>query len=159
HRPRRAAPTLVLAAAAGGLLAAAMAGSPTARAAEPSTDIVTDVQHSITIGEGDYSAAATDFSTAGDTNAGLVAAFAGLDNLLVSPTDYTLLGLTAAATGTDFSAYGNSFFIPDTGAITAAGQEALAASDLSDGQALLADVPALLTGGDYFSAMDFFLVG
>ena len=52
---RRAGATLALAAATGGLLAAAMAGSPTARADDPFTDIVNDVQNSITIGETDYS--------------------------------------------------------------------------------------------------------
>ena len=49
---RRAGATLALAAASGGLLAAAMAGSPTARADDPYTDIVNDVQNSIAIGRG-----------------------------------------------------------------------------------------------------------
>ncbi len=49
---RRAGATLVLAAATGGLLAAAMAGSPAARADDPYTDIVNDVQNSIAIGRG-----------------------------------------------------------------------------------------------------------
>src|SRR3984885_14361034 len=96
---RRAGATLVLAAVSGGLLAAAMAGSPTARADDPYTDIVNDVQGSITAGEADYTAAGTDFSTAGETNEGLIASFAGFDNIFISPTDYTLLGLTAAGTG------------------------------------------------------------
>ena len=78
---RRAGATLVLAAVSGGLLAAAMAGSPTARADNPYTDIVNDVQNSITIGEADYSAAGTDFSTAAGTNAGLAAEFAGFCGL------------------------------------------------------------------------------
>src|ERR1700730_17954209 len=107
---RRAGGTLVLAAAAGGLLAAAMAGSPVARADDPFTDIVNDVQGSIAVAEADYSAAATDFSTAGDTNEVLIPPFTGVDTLLISPTDYTLLGLIAAATNTDFSLYATAFF-------------------------------------------------
>src|SRR6201988_770401 len=95
HR-RRAGTTLVLAAAFGGLMAAAMAGSPTARADDPFHDIANDVQGSIPAGEGDFSTAATDLSTPGDTNEGLIAAFAGFYNIFISPTDYTLLGLTAA---------------------------------------------------------------
>src|ERR1700744_6057981 len=105
---RRAGATLVLAAASCGLLAA-MAGSPTARADDPFTDIVNDVQNSVTIGEADYSAAATDFSTAGGTNAGLAAEFLGFDNTFISSADYVLQGLTAAATGTDFSGDGTIF--------------------------------------------------
>src|ERR1700738_1236024 len=101
---RRAGVTLVLAAASGGLLAAAMAGSGTARADDPFTDIVNDVQNSITIGEADHSAAATDFSSSpANTDAGLAEEFLGFDNTFISPTDYTLLGLTAAATGTNVS--------------------------------------------------------
>jgi hypothetical protein len=101
---RRAGATPVLTAATGGLLAAAMAASPTARA--------NDVQNSITIGETDYSNAATDFSTAGGTNAGLAAEFAGFDNTFISSADYALLGLTAAGTGTDFSGDSTIFVTP-----------------------------------------------
>jgi hypothetical protein len=150
---RRAGTTLVLAAASGGLLAAAMAGSPTARADNPYTDILNDVQGSITFAEGDFSAAGTDFSTAGDTNEGLVAAFAGLDNLLISPADYTLVGLTAAATGTDFSNYDDRFFITYAGEpLTAAGQEGVASTDLSDMQGYLTDAGSSLSSGDYTDA-------
>src|ERR1700738_1763066 len=112
---RRAAATLVLAAASGGLLAAAMAGSPTARADNPYTDIVNDVQHSIAIGQADYSLAATDFSTAAGTNAGLAAEFTGFDNTFISSADYTLLGLTAAGTSTDFSGFGTFFDLSTIG--------------------------------------------
>src|SRR5438270_5008915 len=88
---RRAAATLALAAASGGLLAAAMAGSPAASADDPFTDIVNDVQASIAAGQADYSAAATDFSTAGGTNAGLAEEFLGFDNTFISTPDYVLL--------------------------------------------------------------------
>jgi hypothetical protein len=159
---RRASTTLVLAAASGGLLAAAMAGSPTARADDPFTDIANDVQASVALGESDYTAAGTDFSSAADTNAGLIAAFAGFDNIFISPGDYTLLGLTAAATGTDFSGYGGDFAISDAtdpSNITAAGQEAIASADTSDAQTLFSDASSFLTGGEYFSALDYALVG
>jgi hypothetical protein len=158
---RRAGTTFVLAAASGGLLAAAMAGSPTARADDPFTDIANYVQSSITLGEGDYSAAGTDFSSAADTNAGLIAAFAGFDNIFISPGDYTLLGLTAAATGTDFSGYGGTIQASDAASptdLTAAGQEAIASADTSDAQTLFGDASSFLTGGEYFSALDYGLV-
>jgi hypothetical protein len=151
---RRAGATLVLAAASGGLLAAAMAGSPTARADDPFTDIANDVQASITAGEADYSTAATDLSNPADTNEGLIAAFAGFDNIFISPTDYTLLGLTAAGTGTNFSAYGGYYDISDTGQpLTAAGQEAAATIDFSDAQTWLTDATTALSGGQYFDAV------
>jgi hypothetical protein len=159
---RRAGTTLVLAAATGGLLAAAMAGSPTARADNPFTDITNDVQGSITAGEGDYTSAGTDFSTAGDTNEGLIAAFAGFDNIFISPADYTLLGLTAAGTGTDFSPYGGAFFISDgftAASLTAAGQESIASSDFSNAQTFLTDAATAFTGGEYFLATDYALTG
>jgi hypothetical protein len=155
---RRAGTTLVLAAASGGLLAAAMAGSPTARADDPYTDIVNYVQNSITIAEDEYSAAGTDFSTAGDTNEGLIASLAGFDNLFVSSTDYTLLGLTAAATDTDFSTYGGVFFINDTGPTTAAGQAADASTDLTSASAFFSDATSSFTGGEYFNGVDYLLL-
>jgi hypothetical protein len=156
---RRAATTLALAAATGGLLAAAMAGSPTARADDPFTDIVNDVQGSITLGEADYSAAATDFSTAGDTNQGLIDVFTGFDNLLISPGDYTLLGLTAAATNTDFSGFDSAFSIDDGGPTTAAGQTADAASDLANASSYFTDATSFLSNGEYFDAAYYYLTG
>jgi hypothetical protein len=162
-RRRRAGATLVLAAATGGLLAAAMAGSPIARADDPFTDIANDVQASITLGGDDYTAAGTDFSTAGDTNAGLVALFAGIDNLLVSPTDYTLLGLTAAGTDTNYSGFGTLFDIPgtvsDPSDLTAAGQEAIATADVTDGNADLSHAATFLSSGEYFAAAEYGLYG
>jgi hypothetical protein len=152
---RRAGGTLVLAAAAGGLLAAAMAASPAARADDPYTNIVSYVQGSIAAGAADYSAAGTDFPTAGDTNEGLIASFAGFDNIFLSPTDYTLLGLTAAATDQDFGGgYGTTFDIPDTGPTTAAGQAADAASDLTVAQEDYTDAANLFAGG---ASVDYFL--
>jgi hypothetical protein len=158
---RRARTTLMLAAASGGLPAAAMAGSPAARADDPFTDIASYVHSSITAAEGDFSDAGTDFSTAGDANEGLVALYAGIDILLISPTDYTLLGLTAAATNTDYSNYGGTLLIPDTtdsASLTAAGQEAIASSDMTLGQEEFSAAESLLTSGDYFSALDYALV-
>jgi hypothetical protein len=154
---RRAGTTVALAAAAGGLLAAAMAGSPTARADDPYTDILNDVQSSIAAGEADYSVAGTDFSTAGDTNEGLIAAFAGFDNIFFSPTDYTLLGLTAAGTDTDFSGLSNAFEVTDGGPITAAGQMADASSELADAQAYFPDAASFFSSGEYFEAADSYL--
>jgi hypothetical protein len=154
---RRAGATLVLAAATGGLLAAAMAGSPTARADDPFTDIANDVQAVTTLGGQDYSTAATDFSTAGDTNEGLIAAFTGFDNIFISPTDYTLLGLTAAATDTNFSAYGPEFEVQDTGPITATGQEADATADLTLAQDYVNYAESQLSSGEYFIAATYFL--
>ena len=157
---RRAGATLVLAAAAGGLLAAAMAGSPTARADNPYTDIVTDVQNSITIGEADYSAAGTDFSTAGGTNAGLVAEFLGFDNTFISSADYVLLGLTAAGTGTDFSGDGGAFFagisiLPDTAAAAQTEATAFLGTASDDFTAALTE----FSGGNYFAGVFDSLVG
>jgi hypothetical protein len=148
---RRAGTTLVLAAASGGLLAAAMAGSPTARA-DDLTDISNDVQASITAGEADYSAAGTDFSTAGDTNEGLIALVAGFDNTFVSPADYILVGLTGEATGTDISSIAGDFLVPDTAPVTAAGETALAATQVTDGDANLAEAATLFSSADYTSA-------
>jgi hypothetical protein len=158
RRQRRpAGTTLVLAAACGGLLAAAMAGSPTAHADDPFTDILNDVQVVTSLGAEDYSVAGTDFATAGDTNAGLVAALAGFDNIFISPTEYTLLGLTAAATDTNFSAYGPEFEVQDTGPITAAGQEADATADLALAQGYVNFAETQFSAGDYFAAADYFL--
>jgi hypothetical protein len=152
---RRAGATLVLAAASGGLLAAAMAGSPTARADNPYTDILNDVQGSITAGQADYSAAATDFSTASGTNAGLAAEFAGFDNTFISPTDYTLLGLTAAGTGTNFSGSNGDFLVNlSVFPLTAAGEQADATSDLSIASTLFTDAATAFSGGNYFTAVD-----
>jgi hypothetical protein len=150
---RRAGTTLMLAAASGGLLAVAMAGSPAARADNPYTDIVNDVQNSITIGEADYSAAATDFSTAGGTNAGLAAEFLGFDNTFISSADYALLGLTAAGTGTDFSVFGSAFYI-FTGLfpLTAAGEQADVTSFLSTASSEFTGALTALSFGDYFTA-------
>jgi hypothetical protein len=156
---RRAGATLALAAASGGLMAAAMAGSPTARADNPYTDIVNDVQNSITIGEADYSAAATDFSTAGGTNAGLAAEFVGFDNTFLSPPDYLLLGLTAAGTGTDFSGHGNDFFDPTIiFPLTVAGEQTVAATYLSDAFGDVAAAVTALSGGDYFDGVNHVLI-
>jgi hypothetical protein len=150
---RRAGATLVLAAATGGLLAAAMAGSPTARADNPYTDIVNDVQNSITIGEADYSAAATDFSTAGGTNAGLAAEFTGFDNTFISSADYVLLGLTAAGTGTNFSGDGNVFDLSTSSfPLTAAGEQSDATTYLSTASSEFTSALTALSGGEYFTA-------
>jgi hypothetical protein len=155
HQRRRAGATLALAAATGGLLAAAMAGSPIARADDPYTDTLGYVQNEIMIGDEDYSAAAGDFSTAGDTNAGLAALFAGFDNTFIGTTDYTLLGLTAADTGTDFSGFGSALVVTpdDFYPLTAAGETAnatdyagLAATDFQEA------TPAF-AAGEYFIAV------
>ena len=150
---RRAGTTLVLAAAAGGLLAAAMAHAPTARA-DDLTDISNDVHASITAGEADYSAAGTDFSTGGTTadGEGLINLFAGFDNTFVSPADYVLVGLTGEATGTDISSIAGVFLAPDTGPLTAAGETALAATQVTDGDANLAEAATLFSDGEYTSA-------
>jgi hypothetical protein len=152
---RRAGTTLVLAAASGGLLAAAMAGSPTARADNVYNDIVFDVQSSIAAGQADYSAAATDFSTAGGTNAGLAAEFAGFDNTFMSPADYTLLGLTAAATGTTFNTSGNDFFLSTSAfPLTAAGEQTDAAAYLTSASTEFTAATTDFSGGDYFAGVD-----
>jgi hypothetical protein len=157
---RRVGATLALAAASGGLLAAAMAGSPTARADDPFTDIANDVQTSIAAGQADYSAAGTDFSTAGGTNAGLVEEFAGFDNTFISPADYTLLGLTAAGTGTNFSGSESDFLIaPALFPITAAEGQADATSYLSAASAEFTAALTALSGGEYFAATYEDLVG
>ena len=156
----RAGTTLVLAAAAGGLLAAAMAGSPTARADNPYTDIVNDVQHSITIGQADYSLAATDFSTAAGTNAGLAAEFTGFDNTFISSTDYTLLGLTAAATGTNFSGDGTVFDLSTVAfPLTAAGEQAEATTYLSIASNAFTIATTDFSGGNYFTGVESVLLG
>jgi hypothetical protein len=149
---RRAGTTLVLAAASGGLLAAAMAGSPTARA-DDFTDIANDVQASITAAEGDFSTAATDLSTAGDTNEGLLAAVAGVNNLFVSPADYVVVGLADAATGTDASGLAGDFLVNPVGQpITAAGQEAIASTDMTEGATYTSDAASYLSSGEYADA-------
>jgi hypothetical protein len=146
RRRRRAGTTLVLAAASGGLLAAAMAAAPTASADDPFTDILSDVQSSITAGEADY-------STAGDTNEGLNALVAGFDNTFVSPADYVLVGLVDAATGTNASGLAGDFFLSDVGQpLTAAGQEATATADLSEGATYASDAVSALSSGDYADA-------
>jgi hypothetical protein len=157
---RRAGTTLVLAAATGGLLAAAMTGSPTARADNVYNDIVFDVQSSIAVGQADYSAAATDFSTAGGTNAGLAAEFAGFDNTFISSTDYALLGLTAAGTGTDFSGDGTLFdFSIGVFPLTAAGEQAEASLFASIASADFTDATTEFSGGHYFAGVADYLLG
>jgi hypothetical protein len=150
---RQAATGIALAAASGGLAAAAIAGSATARADNPFTDILHYDQDSITLGQADYSAAAADFSTASGTNAGLAAEFAGFDNTFISTTDYTLLGLAAAGTGTDYSTYGGTFFI-DTSAfpLTAAGEQSDATAYSGIAAFLFTDATSALSGGEYFTA-------
>ena len=145
---RRAGTTLVLAAATGGLLAAAMAGSPTARA-DDLADIVTDVQNSITIGEGDFSDASADFS-AGDTDEGLFAAFAGFDNTFIAPMDYTLVGLTGEVTGTDISVISGFYNITDLAdpaQLTSAGETADATSYTADASIYSTAAETLLSSG------------
>jgi uncharacterized Zn-binding protein involved in type VI secretion len=152
---RRAGATLVLAAATGGLLAAAMAGSPVARADDPFTDIANDVQASITAGDADYTLAGEDFAGGGDTDAGLVNLVAGFDDIFVNPAEYTALGLTAAGTGTDFGTYGNWFdsdylfgTIPLTATAFSDEASTLFSTATTDFEGALSD----LSGGDYFDA-------
>ncbi len=155
HQRRRAGATLALAAATGGLLAAAMAASPIARADNPYTDIVSDVQNSIAIGEADYSTAATDFSTAAGTNAGLVEEFIAFDNTFISTPDYVLLGLAAAGTGTDFSSDGNNFqILPFLFPLTAAGEQSDATSYLAAASADFTGATTDFSGGNYFDGAD-----
>jgi hypothetical protein len=133
-------------------LAAAKAGSPTARADNPFADIVNDVQNSIAIGQADYSAAATDFSTAGGTNAGLIAEFLGFDNTFMSSADYVLLGLTAAGTGTDFSAYGTVFgATASIFPLTAAGEQADATAYFSLASSEFTAALTDFSGGQFFA--------
>jgi hypothetical protein len=157
-RRRRAGATLVLSAATGGLLAAAMAGSPIARADDPFTDIANYVTASFTTGGDEYSDAATAFS-GGDTNAGLADAVAGFDNIFISPTDYTLLGLIAAGTDADYSGYGDTFSIGEDIFPTTAAEETTAAGDYAtyasnDFTAGSSDFQS----GDYFLGFDNYLV-
>lgn len=157
---RRAGATLALAAATGGLLAAAMASSPAARADDPFADIANYVQNSVTIGQADYSAAATDFATSGGTNAGLAAEMAGFDNTFVSSADYTLLGLVAAGTGANYSGEGSLFFL-STGVfpLTAAAEQADATSFLSTSATDYATGTTALASGEYLSATYEYLLG
>jgi hypothetical protein len=155
HQRRRARATLALAAACGGLLAAAMAGSPAARADDPFTDILTDVQHSIAAGQMDFAVAANDFSTAGGTDAGLVAEFVGFDNTFIAPSDYVLLGLTAAGTGTDFSGFGTGFgsvfaLFP----LTEAGELSNAATFLSAASAEFTGAATAFSDGNFFAGVE-----
>jgi hypothetical protein len=156
-RKKRAGAALVLAAAAGGLLAAATAGSPIARADDPFTDTATYVQDTLTTAEADYSAAGTDFSTAGDTNAGLAELFAGDYNALVS-LNYTVLGLVAAGTGTDYSTYAGDFTLSDNYWPTTAAEAMTDASNYSDNASgTLTGALSYLSSGDYFQATEYFL--
>jgi hypothetical protein len=156
-RTTRAGATLVLAAATGGLLAAAMVGSPIARADDPFTDTATYVQDTIAVAEADYTAAGTDFSTAGDTNAGLAELFAGDYNALVS-LNYTVLGLVAAGTDTDYSTYAGDFTLPDSYWPTTAAEAMTDASNYSDNAAgNLSAALSSLSAGDYFNATEYFL--
>jgi hypothetical protein len=132
---------------AAAMMSAAIA--PAARADDPYLDIYTDVQSSITAGEADFSAAATDFSTAGDTNEGLLAVFSGFDNIFIGPADYVLVGLTDAATGTDASGLGPDFLTNDSGQpLTVAGQEAIALSDANAGAIYAADASDFFSSGN-----------
>jgi hypothetical protein len=157
-RKKRAGAALVMAAATGGLLAAAMAGSPIARADDPFSDIATYVQDSFTAADADYTAAGTDFSTAGDTNEGLAALFAGNYDALVS-LNYTVLGLVAAGTDTDYSGYADDFILPDSSYLpTTAAQAATDASSYSSNAAgTLSDATSSLSAGNYFEATEYFL--
>lgn len=154
-RIRHATATLALTAATCGLLAAAVADSPTARADDPFTDIANYVQNSISIGEADYSAAASDFSTTGLTNEGLIAAIAGFDNTFISSADYTLLGLTAAGTGTDYSGFGSAFSISEAlFPLTAGGEQNIATALLSDASLDFTSATSALSSGEYFLAAE-----
>jgi hypothetical protein len=151
---RRAGATLVLAAATGGLLAAAMAGSPTARA-DDFTDILSNIQAADTAGAGDFSAAATDFSTPGGTDAGLYALAAGFDNIFVAPADYALVGTVDGLTGTPDTGVSTDFFTtdtPDATDLTSAGQQALASADFSSATTDFSDAATYLSGGDFADA-------
>jgi hypothetical protein len=153
RKQQRAGAMLALATATGGLLAAAMASSPVARADDPFADIASYVQTSITTGETDYSDAAADFATAGGTNAGLAAEFAGFDNTFISSADYVLLGLAAAGTGTDYSIYGGIFNLESsTFPLTAAGEQADVAPFLSTASSYFSEATTALSGGEFFAA-------
>jgi hypothetical protein len=157
---RNATATLALTAATSVLLAVALAGSPAARADDPFTDIVNYVQNSISIGQADYSAAASDFSTTGLTNEGLIAAIAGFDNTFISSADYTLLGLTAAGTGTDFSLDGSVFDVSlNVFPLNAVAEQAAATTFLSDASIDFSLATSAFSGGEYFLAVEDSLFG
>ena len=152
--------TLAFATAGVGLVTAALAGSPVACADNPYTDIVSDIQNSITIGDADYSAAVNDFSTAGGTNAGLVAEFVGFDNTFVSSTDYAIGGLVAAATNTDFASYDGIFRLtPSAFPLSVAGEQSQAAADMGQATTFFQESASAFTNGDYFDATIYDLAG
>jgi hypothetical protein len=157
---RRAGTTLVLAAATGGLLAAAMAGSPTARA-DDLTDIVNDVQAATTLGQTDFTGASTGFSldTTAGTDAGLIYAVLGFDNLFVAPVDYTLLGLTGEATGTDIGAFSDYYLSYTSFFSTTASVDTLdATADNLGASSALSEAEIAFSNSDYFDGVNALLV-
>jgi hypothetical protein len=115
-----------LGAAAGGMLVAALsqfALAPSAQA-DPFTDVVTDIQTSITAGQADFATGATDFSN-GDVPDALAYDFLGIDNVLISPPDDVLVDGFDAVTGNpeagayDFT-FGSTVIVPTDPASTTA---------------------------------------
>jgi hypothetical protein len=90
-----------LSAAAGAFAAAAMmsaATAPTARADDPYTDILTDIQAEETAAAHAFTTASTDFATNADSPAGLTQLFIGLDDDLLGVPEDLHVGLVDALT-------------------------------------------------------------
>jgi hypothetical protein len=150
----RAATLIGVAAAAGAFGVAAIVSTATARA-DDFTDIITAVEADLTLGQGDFSVAATDFGSSEFTD-GLAALLSGVDedfegvpdNLIVGSVDLLtneqVVGTTTIEVGSepDFAsglADAENFF-------AIAGPEfSTAATDLSS--------------GDYADAVDFYFFG
>jgi hypothetical protein len=91
---------LGLGALAGGLLAAGLsqiAVAPSARADDPVTEILNNIEGSISFGGSDFNSAAVDYA-AGDVAGGLNYDLTGIDNVLFAPAEDVLLGGTDALT-------------------------------------------------------------
>jgi hypothetical protein len=139
---------LAAAAAAFGTAATmSTATAPTARA-DDFTDIVTYVNVDLVVGQGDVTAAFSDFSS-GDFVPGLTSLFQGVDDELLAAPDNLLIGTVEALAGEGLG--GPLLF--DLGAPANFAEQLTYAEDTFSGAvANLEDAPAELAAGDYGEA-------
>jgi hypothetical protein len=135
---RRVGTTLALTAASGGLLAAALAVAPTARA-DDFSDIVANIQSSIADGKADYTAAQADYALgtpAGDA-AGAALDTSGTNDVLLGPTIDIITGSTQALAGETPTGY--AYFTPALDPTTFSALETDVSNDFATGTTYFTD--------------------
>jgi hypothetical protein len=139
-----------VAAAAGAFGVAAMisaATAPTARA-DDFTDVINSVDADYTAGQGDFSAAFTDFGSS-DVNAGLAAFLSGVDDDFVSAPDNLYVGSVDLLANDPVTGSLAIELPPETSFASALSE---AETIFTDGQSYFTNAATDLTSGDYADA-------